>query len=1086
MSSRPTANSEMFRSLQVQRADDLPSESLEIIEAICNQFESEWQSGQVPSVETHLQQVREDLRTPLLIELLLLDIDYRTRDGQVPVRSDYDTRFPNETPALDNVFRAKPTVAAGLRQAMDYVPATQRLSVDSQYRLEKFHARGGLGTVYVGRDQVLGREVAIKFSRRFAPSDAEQSRLEREAAITGRLEHPGIVPVYATGTMENGTPCYVMQLIAGQTLQEAILEFHSQQGSAPEKFKSLRFRQLLQRIIAVCNTVAYAHDQGVIHRDIKPNNIMLGRFGETFLLDWGLAKRVDESSGEAPAWNEVRTPTEFEKGSTRPGQPIGTPAYASPEQVFGEIERQDSRSDVYSLGATLYFLLVGSEPPVHANPGVKPNSGFNRSAPSPQSADHSVPRPLDAICRKSMAADPGDRYPTATAVATELEKHLADESISVHRDSVLTSCRRWLRKHPRISATMVSTLLVTLLGLGIGYYLLGNKNTQLQMSNQNLAQAQRAQNTANMQTLVALRSLTDGVIERSLSHNPTLLAEDREFMQNVIERYRLLADLQLESDKAEEVKLEGLYRVGQLNKYVGQGQEALRMWNEGLALGGDPVAAHSPGKCEITARIHNRVGLLLADLGQSGEAVEHAEKGVKLFEDLDAAFPHNPDYTIGLARAYSELGVVRQYAEDNKEAARAFEKSLALTIPLQRLKPGDRFLNQQIATDLSNLGSTYRQLGEYDRAAEKFKPAIAGYQALIRAYPTAHMYQLNLARSYLGSATLQRLRKDNAAAKRDCEKSIEISQSLHESFPLVPDYLFQLGSAYHQLGVSLSSEGKIDDAFEKFDVALNHIREAIKKTDGKFRYRQELIKVLHYCCQQKNKHHRFDSMDELVEEGIQTARIQIKESRRFRTQYNLARALINQGSIHMRNQEYEQVLELYSQASEQLAGLESDRRWPQTLQMRTVIHRALGNGHLQLDQMEQAAQHWQRAFQLSGSRDPALGVLSAYCSAHVNPDDAMRRIEAAAELDGLKPPQVFNLACAAAVCTKRLTGKAREDALNQMYRFLDDARGNHYFQDRAKFVAFRSNPSFDHLQESSRLAAFQSGIEQELNAGNED
>jgi serine/threonine protein kinase len=158
----------------------------------------------------------------------------------------------------------------------------------------RFHARGGLGEVLVAKDESLGREVALKVMQSPPGSDPDRRRrFELEAAITSLLEHPGIVPVYGAGEDEAGRPCYTMRFIQGETLRDAVRPLHDARSPVSDTAaRGLLFRGLLSRFITVCNTIAYAHSRGVIHRDLKPANIMLGKYGETLVVDWGLAKRI--------------------------------------------------------------------------------------------------------------------------------------------------------------------------------------------------------------------------------------------------------------------------------------------------------------------------------------------------------------------------------------------------------------------------------------------------------------------------------------------------------------------------------------------------------------------------------------------------------------------------------------------------------------------------------------------------------------------------------------------------------------------------------------------------------------------------
>ncbi len=211
-----------------------------------------------------------------------------------------------------------------------------------RFRILRLHRTGGLGAVYVARDEELHREVALKEIRdRHAHDPDSRSRFLQEAEITGRLEHPGIIPVYGLGTYADGRPFYAMRFIKGDNLKDAIAHFHEADvpGRDPGE-RALALRELLGRFLDVCNAMAYAHSRGILHRDLKPNNILLGPYGETLVVDWGLAKPVGRPE-EASRTDEVtlRPDSAGSGNSTRPGDTPGTPAYMSPEQAAGDLDR---------------------------------------------------------------------------------------------------------------------------------------------------------------------------------------------------------------------------------------------------------------------------------------------------------------------------------------------------------------------------------------------------------------------------------------------------------------------------------------------------------------------------------------------------------------------------------------------------------------------------------------------------------------------------------------------------------------------------------------------------------------------------
>ncbi len=307
-----------------------------------------------------------------------------------------------------------------------------------RFRVLRPHARGGIGQVSVAMDAELNREVALKeIQPHLADDPSSRARFLLEAEVTGRLEHPGVVPVYALGLDPQGRPYYAMRLIRGDSLRQAIERFHSDAGRPghDRTERALGLRGLLARFVTVCDAVAYAHSRGVIHRDLKPANVMLGPYGETLVVDWGLAKVVGRddpitSSSEAT----LRPAAGSGSSETQAGTAIGTPAFMSPEQAEGRLDSVGPAADVFSLGATLYCLLAG-RPPIEGSGVVEALARARRADyPPPRAVNPQVPPGLEAIVLKAMAPSPSDRYGSARDLARDVERWLADEPVSAYRE----------------------------------------------------------------------------------------------------------------------------------------------------------------------------------------------------------------------------------------------------------------------------------------------------------------------------------------------------------------------------------------------------------------------------------------------------------------------------------------------------------------------------------------------------------------------------------------------------------------------------------------------------------------------------
>jgi serine/threonine-protein kinase len=303
-----------------------------------------------------------------------------------------------------------------------------------RYARLRLHATGGIGRVWLAHDGDLGRDVALKELRPEQAGDASLgARFLQEARITGQLEHPGVVPVYELARRrDDRQPFYTMRFVKGRTLSEAAQAYH--QKRAAGRADALDFPALLNAFVTVCNTVAYAHSRGVIHRDLKGQNVILGDFGEVVVLDWGLAKRLGQPDGEAEAARSGEPGAE-DSGQTVQGEALGTPGYMAPEQAAGRPDLIDRRTDVYGLGAVLYEILTG-RPPFSGPDVAAVLRKVQEDEPAPpRQLWPEVPPAVEALCLRALAKHPADRPAAAADLAQEvqgwqeLERRKAEEAL---------------------------------------------------------------------------------------------------------------------------------------------------------------------------------------------------------------------------------------------------------------------------------------------------------------------------------------------------------------------------------------------------------------------------------------------------------------------------------------------------------------------------------------------------------------------------------------------------------------------------------------------------------------------------------
>jgi len=443
-----------------------------------------------PRVEGYLVQLPEigPVESPPL-ELIAAEYRARHRWGDRPAHSDYTARFPPLVEDLavvlsqvdQDLAAERPSNVSEQSTVMPPPDQTGKAAANgdeagastmagARFRILRKHAKGALGQVSVAMDETLHREVALKeIQEGYAEHPESRARFLLEAEVTGKLEHPGIVPVYDLGKYPDGRPYYAMRFIKGESLKQAIDKFHGKNRRRPHvvskaDFASLEFRQLLNRFLDVCNAIEYAHSRGVIHRDIKPDNIMLGKYGETLVVDWGLAKMIDRNEQHTLIDEETLKPA-LNDGSTgtQMGRAMGTPQYMSPEQADGRLDAMGPPSDIYSLGATLYTLLTGDAPFASGELWEVLGRVAAGEFPGPRRINHHVPRALEAVCIKAMALKSAQRYASARAMADDVEKWLADEMVAAHRESIVGRMTRWVRKNKGIAGAASAALFATVL-----------------------------------------------------------------------------------------------------------------------------------------------------------------------------------------------------------------------------------------------------------------------------------------------------------------------------------------------------------------------------------------------------------------------------------------------------------------------------------------------------------------------------------------------------------------------------------------------------------------------------------------------
>jgi serine/threonine protein kinase len=574
-----------------------------------------------------------------------------------------------------------------------------------RYRILKPLARGGLGEVYIARDTEVERAVALKVMRLEAMrSEGLRERFVRESEINGNLEHPGIIPVYGQGEFEDGRPYYAMRLVEGGTLQQAIERHRREAEGGPREAWVVGLRPLLRRFLVVCEAIAYAHGRGVLHRDLKPSNVLLGPYGETLIIDWGLAKLIGHAEAapavDGAAADEAATASQLvlHTGSgtvpTQAGQTLGSPPFMSPEQAGAGEEPPGEASDVYGLGATLYTLLTG-RPPVVGEAVQETLRRVREGRIDPvRQVEPRVPAALAAVCARAMRVKPADRYPTARALAEDLERWLADEPVSAHRDGWVTRLGRWGRRHRPAVAGGLGLLAAGLVGQGVSNVLIGHERDRADRARiraeAEATRAARAEVDARAALRLALESqalakehLRDGmalVRELVALGDRQILArlradERRGFLERSVEFARRFREREPEDHDLRLSAADVERRLGNLARLQGDLAEAARLLSE--AAEDLSRLPEEPVPLEALALTRLDLGDALALGGRLGEAEAVFRGAAEAARRLAERVGEAPGALRTRARALDRLGSIAHLRGDAAGAAEAFREALA-------------------------------------------------------------------------------------------------------------------------------------------------------------------------------------------------------------------------------------------------------------------------------------------------------------------------------------------------------------------------------------------------------------------------
>jgi len=683
---------------------------------------------------------------------------------------------PPPPPLLPGVSTTPPPKHDGTVTEPHPVPEGAVVTNNRRYRIRRLHAAGGIGRVWIADDETLGRQVALKDLRPEMGHPSHQLRFVDEAKITARLEHPGIVPVYELARRsEDGQPYYVMRFVKGRTLQDAIQSYH--QARQSKRAEPVEFLHLLQAFRVVCQTVAYAHAHGVLHRDLKPPNILLGEFGEVLVLDWGLAKT---GSAEPDSGSEGGADTLRLSGSaTRAGQVLGTPSYMSPEQAAGKTDAIDARSDVWGLGAILYEILTGV-PPFR---GTTLDELLQRIKESPvvkpRALNADVPKALDAVCVKALAKDPEQRYASATELADEIQRWLADEPVRARPEPWTQRLARCARRHRTLVTTASALLVMAVAALTVSTFLINQ---------------QRSRAEANLQkALEAVETYYVQVSENRLLDEPGMQP--------------LRADLLHDAERF---------------------CEAFARENE-----------DDPRRQADLARVQLLLGRILGQTDEPKRARSALESARTQYASLGAQSPDADEYLRGEALAELSLGVLL-FQTDVTQAKQMFEAAMEKYRRLTERSSARLEDWEKLGLAYNNLGQLHLQQKQFNAARALFEKAIANAEKRIEMAPDSRWPQHDLAGFYSNMGDAMIMQQKLADARPFYEKCLAIRQRLasHQAKDLFLDE--HQASIQRSLGQLCMREKKLADAEKHMREAVRLRNLVVLRNPTVRRYRESL------------------------------------------------------------------------------------------------------------------------------------------------------------------------------------------------------------------------------------------------------
>ena len=777
------------------------------------------------------------------------------------------------------------------------------------YEIVRELGRGGMGIVYEARQLSLNRQVALKVLPFAAVLDDKQlSRFRTEAQAAAQLHHPHIVPVFAVG-QERGVHFYAMQYIEGQSLDRACDELRrraaseSQQATSPaprrasagERSESADTQppSALSTIASsrsrdYCRTVArlgvqaaealqHAHEYGIVHRDVKPSNLLLDHDGKLWVTDFGLARMQAGS------------------GVTVSGDLVGTLRYMSPEQAAGNNALVDPRSDVYALGATLYELLTLK----YAHDGENREQLLRQieqeEPKSPHALNEAIPADLETIVLTAMAKSREDRYDSAQEMADDLSRFLAGKPTLARRPTLLERGGKWLRRHQRVVLAATLCLAVLTVMSTLGMFLIAKEKAR--------TDAARVRAEDNYHA-------ADRNLQRAEEHF--------EQARQVVDRFgSQLADQLADLPGSERLR-------GALLR------DTLEYYREFIAY-----ASNDPELQEDLARTCFKAARVAEQLGARSEAHELYEQALRGFQEIAETQESTERLVAYQALCNNNIGLLLASQNDTSAALAAYRRAIELETGLVQQQPERAEFARSLAETYGNLGLLQQQTGRIDDARRSLTRAVQMLEELAVREPLEASHQHDLAITCNNLSYV--LRQDDwQSAEASCRRAITILEKLTAAEADTPTYVYDLALCYNNLGAIQGHRNSWSQAAASYRQAIDRLEQLARQAPAVVRYQRDLAVSLNNLGQAHSQQQDWHKAEQTLERGSEILSKLVEDypdQLQFRS--SLAGLLNNQALALERAGQDEQALPLYSTAIEhQRFAVE---RAPQTIEYRTFL-----------------------------------------------------------------------------------------------------------------------------------------------------